>query len=100
MFECDKYISRGVHDTIPVILQAVMWEMINRMSVEKDYFQVFHLTPDESNNTVHIKHFQEVPLFEEETNYKLDDDFMIHNSYKIYVIDSDKYCTMILSSEY
>lgn len=99
MFECDRYISKGVHNAIPVVLQVIMWEMIDRMNVEKDYFQVFHLTPDELKNTVHIKHFQEVPAFEEETDYKLDD-FMIHNSYKIYVIDSEEYCAMILSSEY
>lgn len=35
------YLTRGVNETIPPLLQILMWELIEQMPVEKDYLQVF-----------------------------------------------------------
>lgn len=99
MFDSQRYISKGINSTIPLVLQIVMWDKIDNMKIEKDYLQVFKLTP-KTNNTVHIEHFQEEPDFKEEFDCKVKGENMIHESYKIYVIDSETYSTMILSSEY
>lgn len=99
MFKCKRYVSRGINNTIPLVLQIIMWDKIDSMKIEKDYFQVFKLTP-KSDNTIHIEHFQEEPEFKEEFDFKVSAESMIYEPYKIYLIDSEEYCTMIFSSEY
>ena len=44
MFQNDKYLTRGVSQTIPNWLVILLWHLIEIMPVErKDYLQVFRL---------------------------------------------------------
>ena len=38
MFNNKRYLTRGVQADIPFELQFFMWECIDNLSVEKDYF--------------------------------------------------------------
>ena len=97
MFEPEKnrYLTRGVDETIPPELQLFMWQAIDRMPQPKDYLQVFELT--ESGGLQCIRHKSEQPAFEMTYILPTVEKPVIG---KIYCIDSEDYCTMLLSEEY
>lgn len=97
MFEPEKkrYLTRGVDETIPPELQLFMWQAIDQMTQPKDYLQVFELS--ESGGLQCIHHTSEQPEYE--MTYILP---TVENPIigKIYCIDDDDYCTMLLAEEY
>lgn len=94
MFNNKHYVTKGVCETIPPLLQIFMWERIRTMPVEKDYLQVFNLS--KNGNRQSIIHTQEVPEYRKEY-YILSDNAV--NS-KIFVIDDNTHSTMLLAEEY
>lgn len=94
MFNSNRYLTRGVQTEIPFELQFFMWELIDQLSEPKDYFQVFKLTVQ--NGKQHISHESEQPEYHKE--YDIDTANPIEA--KIYVIDDDTHCTMLLAEEY
>ena len=97
MFEPEKkrYLTRGVDETIPVELQMFMWEAIDQMPEPKDYLQVFNLSVE--NGLQVVRHTSEQPEFDM-TYILAASDASIAT--KVYVIDSEEYCTMLLAEEY
>ena len=97
MFEPEKkrYLTRGVDETIPPELQLFMWQAIDQMPQPKDYLQVFELT--ESGGLQCIHHKSEQPVFE--MTYILPTVESAVTA-KVYCIDSEEYCTMLLAEEY
>ena len=97
MFEPDKkrYLTRGANEAIPLELQIFMWTAIDKMPAPKDYLQVFELT--QKDGVQYILHKSEQPAYE--MTYIIP---TIENAVnaKIYVIDSEEYCTMLLAEEY
>ena len=97
MFEPEKkrYLTRGVDETIPVELQLFMWEAIDQIPEPKDYLQVFTLSVENGLQCIH--HTSEQPEYE--MTYILP---TVENAVtaKIYCIDSEEYCTMLLAEEY
>ena len=97
MFESNKnrYLTRGVHETIPVYIQLFIWTAIDQMPEPKDYLQVFHL--EIVNGMQGIKHSSEEPDFH--MTYVL---AVVEKpvTAKIYVIDDGDHCTMLLAEEY
>jgi len=94
MFNNQRYLTKGVQSEIPIELQLFMWECINRMPEECDYFQVFRL--ENIDGIQKITHFSEQPEYCRE--YMIQTDKPI--TAKVYIIDSDEYSTMLLVSEY
>ena len=94
MFNNQRYITRGIDAEIPLWLQVFMWECIDRLPEKCDYFQVFRL--ESLNGIQRITHFSEQPEYRME--YLILTDKPITT--KVYIIDSDTYSTMLLSSEY
>ena len=64
IFNNKHYLTCGVNENIPQLLQCLMWELINQMPVDKDYLQVFYLSAE--NGRQKIKHIQEVPEYTKE----------------------------------
>ncbi len=97
MFEPEKkrYLTRGVDETIPVELQMFMWEAIDQMPEPKDYLQVFNLSVENGLQVVH--HTSEQPEFDMTYILAASDASV---TTKVYVIDSEEYCTMLLAEEY
>lgn len=97
MFEPEKkrYLTRGVDEIIPVELQLFMWQAIDHMPQPKDYLQVFELSVENGLQCIH--HTSEQPEYE--TTYILPTVERAITA-KIYCIDSEKYCTMLLAEEY
>ncbi len=55
MFQNKRFLTRGVQAEIPMELQLFLWNCIDQLPEERDYFQVFKL--DVSNGKQHIHHF-------------------------------------------
>jgi len=72
----------------------IMWELIEKTPVDKDYLQVFSLLPDA--NGQRIIHSQENPDYKKEYVFKLD--FRVVG--KVFVIDDGTHSTMIMNYEY
>ena len=90
-----RYLTRGVYSEIPLELQLFMWECIDRLPENCDYFQVFEL--ENLGNIQRITHFSEQPEYRME--YLLP---AIANpiTVKVYVIDDGDHSTMLLAEEY
>ena len=95
MFDNQRYLTRGVQSEIPLKLQIFMWECIDALPPDCDYFQVFEL--ENLNGIQRITHFSEQPEYSME--YLLP---IITNpiTAKVYVIDDGDHCTMLLAEEY
>ncbi|MDD6268871.1 MAG: DUF960 domain-containing protein [Oscillospiraceae bacterium] len=95
MFSNQRYITRGVIAEIPLKLQIFMWECIDRLPENCDYFKVFEL--ENLGSIQRITHFSEQPEYRME--YLLP---TITNpiTAKVYVIDDGDHSTMLLAEEY
>ena len=97
MFEPNKprYLTRGVDAEIPLEIQIFLWNAIDHMPEPKDYLQVFCLS--DVNGLQVIEHSAEQPEYQ--MQYILTQIEKPVNA-KIYCIDSEEYCTMLLAEEY
>ena len=95
MFDNQRYLTRGVQSEIPLKLQIFMWECIDALPSECDYFQVFEL--ENLGGLQKIHHFSEQPEYS--MQYFIP---VIKNAVtaKVYVIDDGDYSTMLLAEEY
>ena len=118
MFKNDRYITRGINNTIPVKLQILMWELIGRLEGDnRDYLQVFQLELFMGKNgevMQKIIHTQEEPLYKKEYYINIHEkpvhkiegkDTSVLNidepiNEKIFVIDDTSHSTMLLAEEY
>ncbi|EJA6689694.1 TPA: hypothetical protein KQW76_002753 [Clostridioides difficile] len=95
MFTNERYLTREVAERVPIDIQLLMWDLVERIE-EKDYLQIFELIP-KGSEIVEIIHKQEIPevtsIYEMENNE-------IKNKMKLYIIDNGQYSTMMFSHEY
>lgn len=94
MFQNKRFLTRGVQAEIPIELQLFLWNCIDNLPEERDYFQVFKL--DVANGKQHIHHFSEQPEYSKE--YTIDLANPVNQ--KVYVIDDIDHSTMLLAEEY
>ena len=95
MFNNPRYCTRDISETVPLLTQIILWDLIDSMEVaEKDYLQVLRLTTD--GTTQHITHSQEQPPYEHQLEFHTDNPITA----KIFVIDDETHTTMLLAEEY
>ena len=94
IFNNKHFVTCGIDEKIPPLLQVIMWELINQMPVDKDYLQVFSLSSN--NGRQRIIHSQEIPEYKKE--YVLNVGKPVTE--KIFVIDDQTHSTMLLAKEY
>lgn len=103
MFKCEKYITRGINDSVGIDLQLYMWELIGELKNKKDFsvdsLQVFELkvvTVDDIRFQV-IEHRQEIEPYKKKHRI-----FPIEPvNAKVFVIEDGEYSsTMLLAEEY
>lgn len=95
MFTKERYLTREVADRVPIGIQLLMWDLVEKLE-ERDYLQIFELIPKYSE-IVEIVHKQEIP--EVTSIYKIKNN-EIKNKMKLYIIDNGEYSTMMFSHEY
>ena len=50
MFNNQRYVTKGITSTVPLVTQIIIWDCIDSMKVErKDYLQVFKLVANGTN---------------------------------------------------
>ena len=97
MFNNPRYCTRGISETVPLLTQIILWDLIDSMEVaEKDYLQVFKLTTSTDSKTQHVTHTQEQPPYERTLEFRTDNPITA----KIFVIDDETHTTMLLAEEY
>lgn len=94
-FKNDRFITRGVAENLNPLLVMVLWELIDNMTIQQDYLQVFELSEEKGKQK--IEHIQEVPEYKRE--YLITLDIPIFTG-KVFVIDDETHSTMLLASEY
>ena len=95
MFQNDKYLTRGVSQTIPGWLVILLWHLIATMQTEsKDYLQVFRL--QKTSQGQRITHTQEQPPYQHELFVPCTDAV----NAKLFVINDGTHRTMLLAEEY
>ena len=95
MFNNQRYVTRGITNTVPLVTQIILWDCIDSMKVErKDYLQVFRLQKTERGQR--IWHEQEQPPY----LYQMDVPCTDAVDAKIFVIDDGTHSTMLLAEEY
>ena len=94
MFQNKRFLTRGVQAEVPMELQLFLWNCIDQLPEERDYFQVFALK--EIDGKQHIHHFSEQP--ESSKEYQISTEKPI--TAKVYVIDDTDHSTMLLAEEY
>ena len=77
MFQNKRFLTRSVQAEVPMELQLFLWNCIDQLPEERDYFQVFKF--DVRNGKQHIHHFSEQPEYSQgisnfyrETHYRKD----------------------------
>ena len=94
-FKNERFITRGVADNLNPLLVMVLWELIDSMTIQQDYLQVFELSEEKGKQK--IEHVQEDPEYKREYLLNTGTPLFIG---KVFVIDDETHSTMILASEY
>ena len=95
MFNSPRYVTSGINSELPLMLQIILWGLIDTMEVaEKDYLQVFLLSVDDGKQR--IIHEQEHPEYRKEYLFSSENPVTA----KVYVIDDKTHSTMLLAEEY
>ena len=97
MFQNERFCTCGVNEEVPIVLQCMMWNMVDTMEVEsKDYFQVFELSEYDGMQKSYIHKKCRSIKWSILLNYKVLPIFVG----KIYVIDDKTHSTMLKAEEY
>lgn len=97
MFMNERYMTKGVQETMPRYQQNLMWFLIDSMQTEsRDYLQVFTLS--ERDGKQHIVHTQEQPPYQQEQTVDAGGCSVV--TAKIFVIDDTTHTTILLAEEY
>ena len=94
MFNNQRYLTRGVDESIPLRLQNLLWNLIDLLPPERDYLQVFSLSP--FGDMQQVIHSSEEPEYKKVLVVPSDKPITA----KVYVIDDNDHCTMLLAEEY
>lgn len=93
MFKNPLYLTRGVQERIPLLIQLFLWNLIDKLDEPKDYIQFFYLSVE--NGRQKIVHKQERPEYCRE--YLLE---IAQVTETVFVVDDGVHTTMLLGEEY
>lgn len=91
MFRNPRYLTTGVSETIPILIQLCLWDFAADM---EDHLQIFELSPDGKKQR--IIHKQEQPEYRKEYLVPCSEPVTA----KVYIIDDETHSTMLLAEEY
>ncbi|WP_195336305.1 DUF960 family protein [Paraclostridium bifermentans] len=90
----NRYMTKEVAENLPVEIAILLWDLIDKLTIEIDYLQIFEINAI-GLGVVEIVHKQEVPEYEASIYIQND---LIKYKLKIYAIDSIEYSTMMFSN--
>lgn len=103
MFSADRYVTRGVHEVVPVQLQLLLWGILEKRKErgdQLDYLQVFELSAEmvDGEPLQKVTNRQEQPDYQEV--FYIDHTENVAIGITVWIMDSGAYATMLLPSEY
>lgn len=100
MFSGNRYLTKRIHEELPLFLQLFLWNRIAELPVPKDYLQIFRLSGAGSQQT--ILHSQEVPPYEKRYQFDVPFSPVTAKIYAIAEYDANQkpYATMLFAEEY
>ncbi|WP_289137767.1 DUF960 family protein [uncultured Brevibacillus sp.] len=102
-FSSARYVTRGVSQQVPLVLQLALWQIIDERKERGDvldYLQVFELSIEwkDGEPLQKVLNRQEEPSLEVAFFVKWVETPL--NAVTIWVVDSDSYSTMMFPSEW
>ena len=94
-FKNKRYVTRGVRDKVPLLIQLFLWQCIDELNEPRDKLQIFKCSMGDGG--LKIIHIQEEPEYKREYQLQTDTPIFIG---KIYAIDDGDHSTMLLAEEY
>ena len=100
MFSENRYLTKRIHEELPLFLQLFLWNCIAELPVSKDYLQIFRLSG--AGNQQIILHSQEVPPYEKRYQFSVPFSPVTAKIYVIAEYDANQkpYATMLFAEEY
>ena len=100
MFSMNRYLTKRIHEELPLFLQLFLWNCIAELPVPKDYLQIFRLSGAGSQQIV--LHSQEVPPYEKRYQFAVPFSPVTAKIYVIAEYDANQkpYATMLFAEEY
>ena len=86
----NRYMTRAISELIPLEVNILLWDLIEKLSIGKDYLQKFELN-SVGRGIVEITHKQEISEYECRL-YICNENIV--DKLKIYAIDSIEYSTI------
>ena len=96
MFRGKRFVTSGIAEKVPLLLQVIMWDMIDTMDEPKDYLQVFDLS-EEERKTEDCSFTGTTGISKKECLFETGTPFLCA---KIFVIDDVTHSTMLFNYEY
>ena len=93
----NRYMTKGIADSIDFGLQVLLWNLIDELEIEKDYLQVFHIRG--TGKSCIIEHSQEVPEYKRVYEYP-GTIMELGEEVTIFAIDDGNNSTMLFADEY
>ena len=101
-FDKEKYITKGINETLPAELSIYLWTLIEDLKKEGmslDYLQVFELSQG-TKDTLQVVHSQEIPPYKKVHKIKIKENTEEKISARVFVIDDITHATMLMDYEY
>ena len=100
MFEGQKLVTRYLNESVLPDIQMILWGLVEeiRGKIKHDYLQVFDLSIEnvQGIDVQVVKHTQERPRYKKIHRYLVVEPVKA----RIFIIDSEEYCTMLFAEEY
>lgn len=93
----NRYVTRRVNEKVDLLLQLLLWNLIDKLNIEKDYLQVFKL--NKVGDIINIEHSQEIPEYKSYIKVS-SKELCFEGEAKLYAIDCIEYSTLLLAEEY
>lgn len=93
----NRYMTKGIADSIDFGLQVLLWNLIDELEIEKDYLQVFQIRG--TGKSCIIEHSQEVPEYKRVYEYP-GTIMELGEEVTIFAIDDGNNSTMLFADEY
>lgn len=95
-----KYITSGVYNSIPFIVQQHIWDMIECQRKEKQILDYLLVVDFELLSTgIKITISQEEPIYKFFKHIDIEKNLELPR-FQLFIIDSEEYITMMISDEY
>lgn len=91
MFRNPRYLTKGVSEIVPILIQLCLWDFATDM---EDSLQIFELSPEGKSQRIIQK--QEQPEYRKEYLIPCTEPVTA----KVYIIDDETHSTMLLAEEY